>query len=90
MTFNGLRLEYVLEGIFNFIVSKDHMEVVLNKNVLLEYVKIAIAKPYASDTQNLAQWKKYVAKMMRIILDGFLDHIVLNIHGKETCFEMWN
>jgi hypothetical protein len=29
MTFNGLRLEYALEGNSNFIAWKDHMEAVL-------------------------------------------------------------
>ena len=89
MTFNGLRLEYALEGNSNFIAWKDHMEVVLDDNGLLEYVKTDIAKLEASDAQNLAQWKKVVAKARRIILEGVRDNIVSNIHGKETPFTMW-
>ena len=65
------------------------MEVVFDDNGLLEYIKTYVAKPQASDAQNLAQWKKYVAKERRTILEGVWDHIVSNIHGKETFFTMW-
>ncbi len=54
MSFNGLRLEYSLVGNLNFNASKDHMEVVLDENGLLEYIKTNVAKPQASDAQNLA------------------------------------
>lgn len=65
------------------------MEVVLDENGLLEYIKTYVAKPQACDAQNLSQWKKYVAKARRIILEGVRDHIVSNLHGKETLFAMW-
>lgn len=64
------------------------MEVVLDENGLLEYVKIDISKPQAFDAQNLAKWKKDVPKVRRIILEGVQDHIVSNIHGKENPFAM--
>ena len=35
MAFNGLRLEYALEGTSNFFTWKDHMEAVLDDNGLL-------------------------------------------------------
>lgn len=89
MTLNRLSLEYSLEGSPNFIAWKDHMEAVLDDNWLLEYVKTDIAKPGSTDAQNLAQWKKDVAKARRIILEGVWDHIVSNFHGKETPFSMW-
>ena len=68
MIFNRMRLEYALEGISNFITWKDHMEVVLDDNGLLEYVKID-EKLGLVDSHNLAQWKKGVAKVWRIILE---------------------
>lgn len=82
MAFNGLTLEYAFEGSSNFITWKDRMEVVLDDNILLEYVKVDIAKPWLVDAQNLAQWKKDVAKARKIILEGVQDHIVSNLHGK--------
>lgn len=82
MTFNGLRLEYALEGTSNFVAWKDHMEAILDDNELLEYIKIDVTKPLASDAHNISQWKKDVAKARIIILEGVQDHIVSNIHGK--------
>jgi len=89
MDFNGLMLEYGLEGTSNFISWNDHMEVLLDDNVLLKYIKTNVAKPPEYGSQNLSQWKKDVAKVRRIILDGVRDHIVTNIHGKETPYIMW-
>lgn len=58
------------------------MEAVLDDNGLLEYIKIDVEKPQAYNAHNLAQWKKDVAKVRRIILEGLWDHISSNIHGK--------
>ena len=80
MIFNELRLEYALEGKYNFITWKDRKEVVLDDNGLLEYFKKKIATTQASYAQNLAQWKKYVAEVRRMILEGVPDHIVSNLH----------
>ena len=55
MAFNGLGLEYALEGTSNFIAWKDRMEAVLDDNGLLEYIKTDVAKPETFDAQNLAQ-----------------------------------
>ena len=65
------------------------MEAVLDNNGLLYYVKTYIPKPGLVDAQNLAQWKKDIAKARRIIPEGVRDHIVSNIHGKETPLAMW-
>ena len=62
-----IRLEYALEGSSNFIAWKDRMEVALDDNGFLEYIKIDVAKPQAFDAHNLAQWKKYVAKARRYL-----------------------
>lgn len=66
------------------------MEVSFDDNGLQDYVRIDIQKPGLVDTQNLAQWKKYVAKARTIILEGVRDHIVSNLHRKETPFAIWN
>ena len=49
MYFNGLRLEYALEGTSNFIAWKDIMEVVLDNNGVLMYTQTNIPKPSASN-----------------------------------------
>lgn len=89
MSFNGLRLEYDLEGSSNFIAWKDQMAAILDDNGVLKYVKNYIAKHPQSNTQKLTQWKKDVSKTRRIILEGVRDHVVSNLHGKQTPFSMW-
>ncbi len=54
MTLNVLRLEYSLKDESNFIAWKDRMEVVLDDNGFLEYIKRDVAKPTKYDAQNLA------------------------------------
>eukprot|EP00253_Pinus_taeda_P011571 PITA_11571 len=85
MDFYGLRLEYALEGSSNYIDWKNRMEAV----GLKEFIHNDIHKPPTSDASDLAEWRKCVAKARRIILEGVRDHIVSNIHGKETPFAMW-
>lgn len=38
MVFNGLRLEYALDGNLNYIAWKDHMEAVLEDNGLNDFI----------------------------------------------------
>lgn len=46
-------------------------------------------KPNPIDENDLVEWKKSVAKARRILLEGVRDHIVSNLHGKETPYAMW-
>jgi hypothetical protein len=70
MDFNGLRLEYALEGNSNYFSWKDRMEVVLEDNGLKEFIDKDVPKPDAADTANLDAWQKKVAKARRILLEG--------------------
>ena len=54
MDFNGLRLEYALEGTSNSISWNDHMEELLDDSGLIEYVKKNIPRPPTVDVQVLA------------------------------------
>ena len=65
------------------VVSIDRMEEVLDENGLLEYIMTDVEKQQEFDAQNISQWKKYVSKVRRIILEGVQDHIVSNIHEKK-------
>jgi hypothetical protein len=89
MSFNGLRLEYALEGSSNCIAWKDRMEVVLEDNVFKDYIDKDVPKLDATDTANLDAWQKKVAKARRILLEGVRDHIVSSLHGKTTPHVMW-
>jgi hypothetical protein len=89
MDFNGLRLEYALEGILNYISWKYRMEVVLEDNGLKEFIDKYVPKPDDVDATNLDAWKMKVAKARRILLEGVRDYIVSSLHGKFTPHEMW-
>ena len=60
MSFNGLRLEYALEGSSNYIAWKDRMEAVLEDNGLKGYIDADVPKPDATDAENLDAWQKKV------------------------------
>jgi hypothetical protein len=86
MDFNGLSLEYALEGSLNYIAWNDLMEEVLKYNGLKEFIDKDVPKP---DAANLDAWQNKVAKARRILLEGVQDHIVSNLHGKATPCAMW-
>jgi len=70
MAFNGLRLEYAVDGSSNYIAWKDHMEVALEDNSLKDFIDQEVPKPAAANAQELAEWKKCVARARRILLEG--------------------
>ena len=70
MAFNGLRLEYALDGNSNYIAWKDCMEAILQDNGLKDFIDQEVPKPAAANAQELAEWKKCVARARRILLEG--------------------
>ena len=70
MAFNGLRLEYALDGSLNYIAWKDRMEVVLEDNSLKDFIDQEVPKLAADNATKLAEWKKCVARARRILLEG--------------------
>ena len=89
MDFNGLRLEYALEGISKQISWKERMEAVLKHNGLKEFIDKYVPKTDVADAANLDAWQKKAAKARRILLDGVQGHIVSSLHGKATPYAMW-
>ena len=65
------------------------MEAMLEDNMLKEFIDKDIPEPPASDAKYMAEWRKCVAKERTIILEGVQDHIISNLHGKETTYAMW-
>ena len=86
MSFNGLRLEYGLEGSSNYVAWKDWMEAVLDDNRLKEFIDAEIPKP--TDASQVEAWQKNMAKCRRILLEGMKDHIVSSMHGKASPYLM--
>ena len=89
MYFNGLQLEYALDGSSNYMAWKDRMEVELEDNGLKEFIDSDVPKSDSSDAVGLDAWKKKVSKTRRIMLEGVKDHIVSSLHEKATPFATW-
>ena len=87
MSFNGLRLEYALEGSSNYVAWKDKMEAVLDDNGLKDFIDAEVPKP--TDAAQVEAWQKKTAKCRRILLEGVKDHIVSSLHGKASPYLMW-
>ena len=68
MSFNGLRLEYALDGSLNYIAWEDNMKVVLDDNGLKDFIDVEIPKPASSDAAAHDAWQKKTAKCRRILL----------------------
>ena len=58
MDFNGLRLEYALEGSSNYISWKDRIEAVLEDNSLKEFIDNDVPKPTSKDVALLDAWQR--------------------------------
>ena len=70
MAFNGLRLEYALEGNSHYITRKDRMEAILKENGLKEFIDKDVPKLDVADATNLDAWQKKLEKVRRILLEG--------------------
>ena len=62
MSYQGLRLEYALEGSSNYIAWRDRMEVVLDDNGLKEFIDSEVPKPASTDVVVLDAWQKKTTK----------------------------
>ena len=89
MSFNGLRLEYALDGRSNYIAWKDRIEAVLEDNGLKDFIDSDVPKPGSRDAALLDTWKKKISKTRRILLEVVKDHIVSSLDRKATPFSMW-
>ena len=89
MSFNGLRLEYALDGSSNYIAWKDKMEAVLEDNGLKEFIDSDVPKLGSSDVATLDAWQKKVANCRMILLEGVKGYIVSSLHEKSTPLLMW-
>ena len=65
-----MRLEYALDGSSNYIAWKDCMEAVLEDNRLKDFIDQDVPRPLVANAQELAEWKKCVAKAKIILLEG--------------------
>ena len=77
-----------MNGALNFIVLKARISLVLEENSIKDYVTTIVVVPI--DAKQLAACKKDDAKVRRIILHGFKDHIVPHILDLYMAMNMWD
>jgi len=77
MSFYTFSLKYAIKGSLNYIYWNKRMEEILEGTKLKEFIDKDIPKP--AKAQDLAEWRKCVAKMRRFILKGVRDHNVSNV-----------
>ena len=65
------------------------MEEILEDNNLEYLIDQEVPKAAAANATELVGWKKCVARVRRMLLEGVRDHLVSSLHGKETPFSMW-
>ena len=96
MYFNGLQLEYALEGNLNYIAWKDRMEAVLEDNGLKEFIDSDVSKLDSSDAAGLDAWQKKVAKTRKnyvgrcegpyCVNPSWEIHSIFNVEGFDRSF----
>ena len=83
----GLRDQDRLDGASNFGVWKAKISLLLEENGIKDYATSGIVVP--KNAIQLPTYKNDDAKVRRIILDGFKDHIVPHIVELDTMKKMW-
>ena len=81
MTTN-IRVEDRLEGSRNFISWKHRLQMILDKNDLLEHVTVGVPEPYEEEQK--AKHKKNEKKAKRIVSDSVKDHLIPHIYELQT------
>ena len=76
-----------LEGASNYVIWKSRIEFLLDEHNLKAFIDSAVTEPL--DAAHLRQFRKNMARVKRLILDGVKDHIVPHIAAKTTAREMW-
>ena len=76
-----------MDDLFNFVVWKARILVVMEAYSLREHAKKVLATP--TDVDLLRKHEEAAAHAKCFIMDGVNDHVVPHIVDKETANEMW-
>ena len=77
-----------MDGASNFGVWKARIYLLLEENGIKDFATSVV--PIPMDVTKFATYKKDDAKVRRIILDGFKDHIVPHIVELDMTKKMWD
>ncbi len=82
---NGLRDQDRLDGANNCVIWNTRISCLLDEHDLKTYIDSVVVVP--TDADLLKKYKKEMAKVKRLILDGVQGHVVSHILGKAR--QMW-
>ena len=83
----NMKVEYCLEGTFNFIPWNSRVLILLEENDLLQCVNEKVLEPEVGEDK--PRWRKNDAKARRILVDSVRDHLVPQISEKTTAMKMF-
>lgn len=72
----------------NHVIWKAKISCLLDEYDLKAYISNVVA--VSTDPGQLKAYKKEMAKAKRLILDGFRDHVVSHIAGKDIGKQLWD
>ena len=82
----GLRDQDRLDGASNYVIWKAMLSFLLDEFGLRAYIDNVVVIP--RDADQLKEYRKEMARVKRLILDGVRDHVVSHIAGKDTAKQM--
>ena len=77
-----------LDGASNYVIWKARMSFLLDEFALKAYIDNVVVVPRDADL--LKEYRKEMARVKRLIVDGVRDHVVSHIAGKDTAKQMWD
>jgi hypothetical protein len=81
------RVEVMMEGSRNFRSWKHRLQMILDKNNLLEHVTVGVPEPYEEEKKT--KHKKNEKKEKRIVSDSVKDHLIPHISELQTTRKMY-
>ena len=78
---SSMRVEDKLDGSDNFRYWKYVIQLSLEENELLDYIKKMLPKP--EDEEAKEKFKKNEVKAKRILTDSIKDHLIPNVSTKD-------
>jgi len=82
-----LRIEDRLDGISNYAIWKDIIQIVFEEGAIWDIVRQVVVPPTAID--ELVEFTKTNAKEKRILMDSLKDHVLPQMRGNTYAYQMW-
>ena len=81
-----LRIEERLNGISNYAVWNDRIQIVFEEVVVSDIVRQVVVPPTTAD--ELVEFTKNNAKAKKILMNSLKDHVVPQVRGNTYAYQM--